>query len=162
MTERAGTARTAAPVVDDDVEPPRLDRRRALDAFDFAALATIGVAVVYGLLWSVIQLHLGLIAVAVMGGWIIGGAVARGAWRKERHFPDIRLRAMAAAFGLLAWIGGAAVGYVLGQVLLPEAVTPVTARISFGGFADYLVGVYDLVHGIALATLVYFSWRSAR
>ena len=162
MTDRRRVDGPAAAAVDEELEPRRLDRRRALGGFDLGALAAIAVAVVYGLLWTVIQLHLGLIAVAVMGGWLIGGAVARGAWAKERHFADRRLRAMAAVFGGLAWLGGAAVGYLLGQVLLPQATTSVSERLSFAGFADYLVGVYDLVHGIALATLVYFSWRSAR
>lgn len=138
-----------------------VNRQRALHAFDFGALAALGVSVVYGLLWA-IELHLGLIAVAVMGGWVIGGAVSHGAWRGALHMPSRRLRLLAAVLGAVAWLGGAFVSYFVNQLVLPQAQTPLLERLSFGGFAEYLTGVYDIVHGIALATLAFFSWRSAR
>lgn len=161
-TERPRAPAQPSPAPADDAPAATLDRGRALHAFDLGALAGIAVAIVYGLSWTVVQLSWGLIAVAIMGGWLIGGAVARGAWRGERHGPDARLRLLAAVFGACAWLGGAAVGYVLGQLLLPQATTPVLERISFGGFADYLVAVTDLLQGIAFATLSFFAWRSAR
>jgi hypothetical protein len=155
--------RAAVPRPDDEDQPPAtLDRRRALAAFDLGALAAIGLAVVYGVLWTVFQLELGLIAVAVMGGWVIGGAVSRGAWQGENHLPDLRLRLLAALLGASAWLGAAAFGYIAGQIFLPQSAQPLLDRLSFAGFAEYIAGVYNLVHGIALATLAFFSWRSAR
>lgn len=165
MSDRRATPRAPVPP-DVDAgfpEPPihRLDRHRALAAFDWGALAAIGVSLVYGLLWA-IELHFGLIAVAVMGGWVIGGAVAHGAWRGSLHVPSRRLRALAAVLGGAAWLGAGAVYYLIAQAVLPAAQTPLLERLSFDGFAEFLTGVYDLVHGIALATLAFFSWRSAR
>ena len=144
-------------------EPPIvvLDRRRALHAFDWAALAAIGVSLIYGLLWA-IELHLGLIAVAVMGGWLIGGAASYGAWRGSLHIPSLWLRVLAAALGGAAWLGGAVVSYVVAQVVFPDPATPFLERLSFGGFAEYLGSVFDFVHGIAVAALAFFAWRSAR
>jgi hypothetical protein len=151
-----------APPDSEDQPPPKLDPRRALAAFDLGALAAIALAVVYGVLWTVFELELGLVAVAVMGGWLVGGAVSRGAWRGEQHLPDRRLRLLAAVLGASAWLGAAAFGYVAGQVFLPQSTQPLLDRLSFAGFAEYIAGVYNLVHGIALATLAFFSWRSAR
>jgi hypothetical protein len=139
-----------------------LDRRRALHAFDWGALAAIAVAVVYGLLWAVLDLHLGLIAVGVMGGWLIGGAASHGAWRGALHMPSRWLRLLAAVLGVVAWFGGAAVSYVASQAFFPDPATPLAERLSFAGFADYVTGVYDLVHAAAAAALAFFSWRSAR
>ncbi|HSH22320.1 MAG TPA: hypothetical protein VK992_06880, partial [Candidatus Caenarcaniphilales bacterium] len=107
-------------------------------------------------------LHLGLIAVALVGGWLIGAAVTHGAWRRDLHIPSRRLRLLAAILGGAAWAGGAYVAFTVGQAVLPEATTPLLDRLSFGGFAEYVAGVYDIVHGIALATLIFFSWRSTR
>jgi hypothetical protein len=145
-------------------EPPiyALDRRRAIHAFDWGALAAIVFAVIYGLLWAVLDLHLGLIAVAVMGGWLIGGAVSHGAWRGALHIPSNRLRLLGGVLGGLAWLGGTAVSYLVSQALIQSPATTFAERVSFAGFAEYLLGVSDLVQGIAAVTLVFFSWRSAR
>ncbi len=145
-------------------EPPirRLDRGRALKAFDWGALAGIGVAVAYGLLWGLLELHFGLIAIGVMGGWLIGAAVTHGAWRGELHVPDRRLRVLAAALGASSWLGGAFIAYFISQALFPNPTTGLLERLSFAGFSDYLISLVDLVHGIALLALVTFAWRSAR
>lgn len=163
MTDRGQRRPPPPDVAGGFPEPPivAVNRRRALHAFDFGALAAIGVSIVYGLLWAM-ELHLGLIAVAVMGGWVVGGAVSHGAWRGGLHMPSRRLQLLAAVLGTASWLGGALVSYFVNQLVLPAAQTPLLERLSFGGFAEYLTGVYDIVHGIALATLAFFSWRSAR
>ena len=139
-----------------------LDRRRALHAFDWGALAAVGAAVVYGLLWGAAQLYLGLIAIAVMGGWLIGAGVRHGAWRGGQHLPDVRLRLLGAALALAAWLGGAFVAWVSSRALLPESALDLAERLSELGFIDYFVQVYDIVHGAAAAAMVFMAWRMAR
>ena len=161
--------RRAKPVAAPDVaagwpEPPilRLDRGRALKAFDWGALAGLVVALAYGLLWAVFELHLGLIAVGVMGGWLIGAAVTHGAWHGSLHIPDRRLRILAAAIAAGSWLVGAFVAYFTSQALFPNPTTDLLQRLSFGGFSEYLISLVDIVHGIALLALVAIAWRSTR
>ncbi len=148
---------------------PGLDRRRALHAFDWGAVAGIAVALVYGILWGGIELQFGLIAVAVMGGWLIGAAVRHGAWRaawrSPQHSPSRRLKAFAAVVSVVAWFGGAYVAYVVSRALLPESDLSFAERLSDLPFAEYLTQQYEaggLVHAIALAAMVIMGWRTAR
>jgi len=154
----------AARTSDDPDEPEwlTLDRRRALHAFDWGALAAVFVAVVYGLLWGVVQLYLGLIAVAVMGGWLIGAGVRRGAWREGQHLPDVRLRILSGTLGLAAWLGGAFVAWLSSRAVLPDSSLSLVERLAELGFTDYFVQVYDIVHGVAAVVMVFIAWRTAR
>lgn len=138
-----------------------LNRKRALHAFDWGALAMIGVALVDGLMIYPIGLTWGLIAVAVGGGWIIGRAVLRGAWDGHEARPSRVLQGLAAALSLIAWLAGFAVAYVVAEVLLVSD-HPIDERLSIAGFWDYVSGITDLPHAIALVTFVIIGWRSAR
>jgi hypothetical protein len=153
---------TEAPREPDEPEWLRLDRRRALHAFDWGALAALVVAVIYGVLWGAVQLYLGLIAVAVMGGWLIGAGVRRGAWRSGQHLPDVRLRLLSAGLALAAWLGGAFVAWVSSRALLPQSTLDLAERLAELGFTEYFVQVYDIVHGAAAAVMVFMAWRTAR
>jgi hypothetical protein len=146
---------------DEADQPRRLDRHGAIGAFDWGVLATAGVALAYGILTYPIGLTWGLIAAGVVGGWVIGRAVARGAWGgsdAEPHAPDRRVRAWAAALGLLAWVGGLLVAYAASGLLFPEAHIPLTERISF---LDYLVETYSFQHSASALALALIAWRSA-
>jgi hypothetical protein len=144
---------------EDALTPRAINRRGAIGAFDWGVAAAAGVSLVYGILDYPVGLTWGLIAVGVVGGWVIGAAVARGAWRGEPHLPDRRLRLWAAALGLISWLGGMFVAYVASGLLFPAANTPLTERITFG---DYIAGTYDIAHGAATVVMVVVSWRSAR
>jgi hypothetical protein len=141
-----------------------LSRRRALHAFDWGVAAAIGVALVYGLLWGVVLLQWGLIAIGVMGGWVIGKAVARGAWKGALHPVTRRLHALSAALALLAWFGAAWVAYLSSRALL-ESERTFAQRLGDLTFGQYMTEQYmaaGLIHAIALAALVIMGWRSAR
>lgn len=144
---------------DEASRPRTLGRRGAIGAFDLGVLAAAGVSLVYGVLDYPLGLTWGLIAVGVVGGWVIGGAVARGAWQREPHLPDRRVRLWAAVLGALSWLGGLFVAYVASGLFFPAATTPLTERISF---ADYILGTFDIAHGAAALVLIFVSWRSAR
>jgi hypothetical protein len=155
-----------------DIDGPEyagLDRRRALHAFDWGALATIGVALAYGLFWGAGILHFGLIAIAVMSGWIIGAAVRHGAWRaawKETwHVPSRRLKALGVTFAVVAWFGGALVAYVVSRALLPESDLSFTERLAALTFGEYMTQQYEaggLIHALSLAVMAIMGWRTAR
>jgi hypothetical protein len=169
MSERSQGDPTPRRVTPPDVaagwpEPPilALNRERAVHAFDWGLLAALGVALAYGLLWELVELNFGLIAVAVMGGWLIGAAVTRGAWKRSLHIPDRRLRIMGALLGAGSWLVGAFVAYLVSQVRFPNPSTSLLERLSFQGLSDYLTGVVDVVDGIAFLALVFVAWRSVK
>lgn len=144
---------------DEASRPRTLGRRGAIGAFDWGVAAGAGASLVYGILEYPVGLTWGLIAIGVVGGWVIGAAVARGAWHGEPHLGDRRVRLWAAVVGAFSWLGGMFVAYVASGLLFPAASTPLTERISFG---DYILGTYDIAHGAAALALILVSWRSAR
>ena len=114
-------------------------------------LAAAVVALVYGLAAEAVGLTFGLIVVGLVGGYVIGAAVK----------PAMRL-AIALAVG--SWIVGLVIAYVVSQVLLPQASTSLSDRLSVSGFVDYLSGldVMKIVHPLALLGIVAAAWRAAR
>jgi hypothetical protein len=141
-----------------------LTRRRAMHAFDWGAAATLGIALVYGLLWGVVLLQWGLIAVGIMGGWVIGRAVRTGAWRGVEHPRTLRLQALASVLAGLAWFGAAWVAYLSSRLVL-ESERALADRLSDLTFGQYMNQQYEaggLFHAIALAAMIIMGWRTAR
>jgi hypothetical protein len=142
--------------------PLALSRDRALRAFDLGVLAAIGVSLAYGVLLYPVGLTWGLIAVAVMGGWVIGAAVRSGAWRGQLHERARSLQLLAVVLGIFSWLGGMFVSYVLSQALFPDAATPLMERLSAAGFAAYIDGTDRILNIVSLSALAFVGWRSAR
>lgn len=156
---------TELPPVEDELsEYSSIDRRRAMHGFDWGAAAALGVALVYGLLWGVVLLQWGLIAVGIMGGWVIGRAVRNGAWRGVQHPRTLRLQALSAMLAALSWFGAAWVAY-FGSRLLLESERSLVERLSDLTFGQYMSQQYEaggLFHAIALAAMIIMGWRTAR
>lgn len=93
-----------------------------LRAIGFGLLATLGMAVVYGVAWGVIALSWGLLAVGVGGGWLVGAAVREGVRRSAAEQPSdgrpsVGLAPLLAAIlGAGAWLIGSYIAYALVQV----------------------------------------------
>jgi hypothetical protein len=138
-----------------------LDRRRALHAFDWGALAMVGVSLFYGLMIYPVGLTWGLAAVAVGGGWLIGKAVLRGAWGGRVGQPSRRLQALAVVVSLIAWQLSFAVAYLAAELLLVSDF-PLADRLTLAGFWTYVNGIASLPHAVAIAAFVIMGWRSAR
>jgi hypothetical protein len=141
-----------------------LTRRRAMHAFDWGTAAALGIALVYGLLWGVVLLQWGLIAVGIMGGWVIGRAVRNGAWRGVEHPRTLRLQALASVLAGLAWFGAAWVAYLSSRLVL-ESERTLADRLSDLSFGQYMNQQYEaggLFHAIALAAMIIMGWRTAR
>lgn len=124
----------------------------------------MNVAVVYGILSEPFGVFLGLLVVGVGGGWLIGNAIAYGTWIGKEHETIRALQYGAIGISVLTWIGALVLAYVISQILLPQASTPASARISIAGFFDYF-GALDLthfIHVIALVLMSFMAWRGAR
>jgi thiol:disulfide interchange protein len=116
-------------------------------------LAALATSIVWAVLSAVIGLHLGLLVVAAIGGWLIGSALKPA---------GPRARWVTGAIAVDAWILGAVLDFVLSQALLPDAATSLSSRLTLTGFADYTLGTFDIVQAAAIAILVVVAWRSAR
>jgi uncharacterized YccA/Bax inhibitor family protein len=147
-------------------EPPlTTDPPRTAYGFFLGMLAGLAVAVAYGLAAELLGLTFSLPLVGLIGGWVIGTAVAYGAWGERSHLPSRSVRAGAAVVSVGGWVVGLVVAYVVSQALIPQATNALLERLAVGGFADYLFGTFDFVrvlHLVALALLAFVAWRSAR
>src|SRR5262249_3799167 len=90
-------------------------------ALAWGAIAAIGTGGAWAVLSAVLGLHLGLLVVAAFGGWLIGLAVRPVRGRAQRWAI---LLAVAAA------VVGSVGDFVLSQLLLPQASTPLAERLS--------------------------------
>jgi hypothetical protein len=128
----------------------------------FGLAAAIPVALVYGVLADPFGLSWGLIIVGLVGGWIIGAAVAQGAWGGRFHLIVPRIRWLAALIGVITWIAATAVAYVASQLVYQGATTPLAERLSVGGFVEYLNSTVFSPSILGLAALAFVAWRAAR
>lgn len=121
-------------------------------------------AILYGLLSEPLELTLGLLAIAFFGGWVIGNAVAYGAWSGRQHESYRPMQWIALALSFSAWIGALVLAYAISQALIPDASTSLTSRLTVSGFFDYLSGLefVPVIHVISLALLAFMAWRGAR
>jgi hypothetical protein len=146
-------------------EPVLQTEPRILRGFDFGILAAFAVALVYGFLTDPIGLTWGLVAVGVVGGMAIGGAVSKGAWDGQPHLTVRKLQVVAVLIAIAAGIVGLFVAYVGSQAFYQQAATPLLQRLSIGGFSDYFAAVVDAIrfdHAAAVAAMAFMAWRGAR
>jgi len=133
-------------------------------AIVFGIAAGTIVALAYGLLSEPIEFTLGLFVVGIVGGWLIGNAVSYGAWHGKTHEAHRPLQWAAVAIAVVAWIAAVYLAFVMSQVFVPAASTPLISRIGIGGLFEYLAGLdlVPIVHIVALALMALMAWRGAR
>lgn len=124
----------------------------------------MGTAVVCSAFAEVLGFTLGLLVIGFVGGWLIGNGIAYGVWSGREHETIRALRWTAVALAALGWIGALVIAFVISQALLPQAATPLSERVTVGGFVDYFLGLdlVRLIHVISLALLASMAWRGAR
>lgn len=105
---------------------------------------------------------LGLLVVAVVGGWVIGVAVVRGTWRGVEHQPSDATHAIGAALGALAWLGSRLVDWVVSLAILPGSTLSVGERLATTPFVDWLTPQLSVLDGVQVLLLMAVAWRSAR
>jgi len=130
----------------------------------FGIVAALGTALVYGVLSEPFEFSLGLLVIGFVGGWLIGNGIAYGVWSAKEHETIRVLRWIAVALAAIAWVGALVIAFVISQALLPQAVTPLSERVTLSGFVDYFLGldIVRFIHVISLALLASMAWRGAR
>jgi len=126
--------------------------------------AANAVTLVYGVLSEPFEFSLGLLVVGFAGGWLIGSAVAYGAWSGREHETVRAVRWFAAVLAVAAGLAALFLAYTISQALLPQASTSVASRLSPSGFIDYLSGLdlVRIIHVVALALMAFMASRAAR
>lgn len=127
-------------------------------------LTAAAFAVIYALSAELVGLTFGLPIVGLAGGWLIGTAVAYGGWGEFEHLPQRGLRLGAVALAVEGWLLGLILAYILSQAFIPQASTPLSDRLSVGGFFDYFLGLdfARFLHLLALPLATFMAWRAAR
>jgi hypothetical protein len=113
---------------------------------------------------ELVGLTFGLPIIGLIGGWVIGSVVAYGGWGENEHLPHRGLRLGAVSLAVEGWLLGLILSYILSQAFIPQAVTPLSDRLSLGGFFDYFRGLdYALLlHLLTLPAVAFMAWRAAR
>lgn len=137
----------------------RPDLRRGSLAGLLAAGTT---ALALGLLSAILDVTLGLLVVAVAGGWAIGIAVARGTWRSMEHRPFEAARAIGAVLGVLAWLGGRLVDWIISLAILPGSTLSLGERLAVTPFIGWLAPQLSVLDALEVALLAAVAWRSSR
>ena len=146
--------RTAAP--EPIVDRPDLGRALAL-----GLAAALGIAMLTAVFHAVLSITSGLIAISLLGGWLIGVGVRLGAWRGRPHRPSWTPLALAAAVRLLTWAAGLLLSWVLWMAILPGSSRTFLDRLVTTPFLDWVgpqLGPLDL---LTLVLLVGVAWAAA-
>jgi hypothetical protein len=122
---------------------------RALGAALLGAGIWIGLAGPFQLTW-------GLLAVAVFVGWLVGSAA-----RSATPTPDRRVRLVAGAGGLLAWIASLVGVYVYLSALPPGPAQSghLVGSLSLVDYYAQNLSLLDVIEGLLAAAA---AWWSAR
>lgn len=119
------------------------------------------------LLWLVIggtlDLDAGLVVVAVVGGWLVGGGTALGAWgRGDAAHVTGRIPWLAAALAVLTWLVATFLLYLYAQITLPASSLTLADRLASTPFTDWLAPQLLPLGPLELLLLAVVSWWSAR
>ena len=141
-----------------------MNRASAARGITYGIVAAIGIALVYSVFAEVLGFTLGLLVIGFVGGWLIGNGIAYGVWSGREHATIRALRWTAIALAAVAWVGALAIAFVISQALLPQAATPLSVRVTVGGFVDYFFGldIVRFIHVISVALMASMAWRGAR
>lgn len=152
-----------------------------LRGFDNGLLAALGVALVHGIAWSVVELTFGLLVVGLAGGWLIGYAVRQGvATYQERRLeqaqagegapdptasrwlpPPRGMSTMAAALGAMAWFVGSYVAFAIVQIAVGQG--DLLGRLMPANFAPFMTSLLDpptLQAAVLAAYVVVAAWSA--
>jgi hypothetical protein len=121
-----------------------------------ALVETLGVALLAALLWAlllgILELSVGLLAVALLGGWSIGAVLRQG-----RRSP-----LLAGSIGALAWALSLVLTWLLAMAILPGSSRTLAERIEATPFLEWLTPQFGLLEIAGLVLFVagaaYAAW----
>lgn len=134
------------------------DRRRGILV---GVLTAIGLSVVW-VIPAVILDNAGLLALAAVGGWVLGTVVRRATWGGSAHPPDRSGALIAATLGALTWLGGTFLDYVASLALVPGSALTLRERLAGEPFPTWLAPQLLPLGVVELLLIGVIAWRSAR
>ena len=102
--------------------------------------------------------------VAIVGGWLVGGGTALGAWGPHRIGPHHggRIPWLAAALGVVTWLAGTLLLYLYAEITLPASSVTLGQRLATTPFTDWLAPQVLPLGPLEILLLAGVSWWSAR
>lgn len=122
--------------------------RRLIEALLVALLT----ALAWSLCKGILELGIGLLVVAVVGGWSIGTVL-----RPIRRAPLIAI-----LFSVLAWLGGLVGTWLIAMALLQASSRTFLERLEATPFVDWLSPQFSLIEIIGLLLLIGAAAYGAR
>jgi hypothetical protein len=112
----------------------------------------LGTAAAWALLRGVLELGIGLLAVAAGGGWAIGAAL-----RQATLSPWL-----AAALASLAWLLGLVLTWLVSMAVLPSSTRTLLERLSGTPFLEWLAPQFGWLEAAGLVLLAGVAAYAAR
>jgi len=128
----------------------------------WGGLAAALVALAWGALSGFLGLDLGLLVLAVFGGWLIGAAVLHGARVGRPGRPETRFRVLAALLAALTWPAAQAVAWVLTRVALPASSLDLGGRLAATSYGGYVSNTFSPISLLAVGILLLAAWLTTR
>ena len=122
----------------------RLRPRSRAAAVGEALLIALLAALAWGLLKGILELVVGLLAVAALGGWAIGAVLYQ-----VRAAPPL-----AAGIAALAWLAGLVTTWLVAMAILPGSSRTFMARLEGTPFVDWLLPQFGLLEVAGLVVYV--------
>lgn len=139
--------------------PPPIKERPDLGRATLLGLAGgLAYAIPAALLLAILSITAGLVALAVLGGWLIGVGVRVGAWRGLAHRPSKAPLALGAGLGAVAWLGGLVLAWLVSMLILPGSSMGFLDRLAANPFLDWVVPQLAPLDYLVLAILVAVAW----
>jgi hypothetical protein len=143
-------------------QPAPVEQPDRLRSLALGVVAAALVATGHALLRSVLDLSIGTLALAALGGWLIGFAVRWGSWSGRPHRPSRWPGPAAMCLAVLAWVAGLVVSWLVALWLLPESTRTFGERLMDQPFIDWLAPQLGILEPVQLALLVGVAWVAAR
>lgn len=131
-------------------------------ALFFGGLAALATAVGWLLVAGVLGLDYGAVVVAILLGWLVGTAVAYGAWSGGVHGPDAGIRTIAVALAVAGWGLGVFLDYLWSQLTIPESQQTLAERLAAEPFPAWVGGQLNPLFILSAVAVGLFAWRAAR
>ena len=132
----------------------RLRPRSTAAAVGEALLVAVLAAIAWGLLKGILEIGVGLLPIALLGGWLIGATL--------RAVP--RALPLALVLAILTWLGGLLCTWLLAMAVLPNSSRTFLERLEGTPFLDWLAPQFGLVEivglGLYLVAAAYGSRRA--
>jgi len=144
-------------------QPPVVVATRAGRAVAAGLIGGAAAAVLWLVVGGILDLDAGLVVVAIVGGWLVGGGTALGAWgRTGGPHHGGRVPWMAAALGIVTWLAGTLLLYLYAEITLPASSVTLGQRLATTPFTDWLAPQVLPLGPLEILLLAGVSWWSAR